>query len=380
MTWVTLAAGLAVLTVGAEALVRGAARLAGTLGIPPLIVGLTVVAFGTSAPELVVSLHATLAGRPDVALGNVVGSNNFNVLVILGASALVVPLRVAEQFVRFDVPVMIALSGLVLLLALDGRVGGIDGALLTTGLVLYIARAVLTSRGRSDAEPAGAAPAANRPATEPAAPAATEPAAPAATEPARGKGGVWLSLLWLAGGLAALALGSRLFVDAATELARGFGVSELVIGLTVVAAGTSLPEAATSILAAVRGERDIAVGNVVGSNIFNLLGVLGLSALLSGGGVTVSPAALRFDLPVMVAVAVVCLPIFWTGQVVARWEGALLLAYYAAYTGCLFAAASGAAWAENPGPATLAVVLLLAVAPVALSAALSVRARGRSEG
>ncbi|NNJ27196.1 calcium/sodium antiporter [Alienimonas chondri] len=349
MAWAILAVALAVLTVGADLLVRGAARLAAAWGISPLIVGLTIVACGTSAPELVVSLHSTLSGQPDVALGNVVGSNIFNVLAILGASALIVPLRVADQFVRFDVPVMIALTAATLVLALDGRIGRIEGAALSLGLVGYLARAVWMSR-RS----------------------------PAGTDedlavPGPPRGSVAWSCLSVAAGLTLLVLGSRWFVSAAVDLARDFGVSELTIGLTVVAAGTSLPEAAASALAALRGERDIAVGNVVGSNIFNLLGVLGLSAALSGGGVAVSEAALRFDLPVMLGVAVVCLPICWTGQVVARWEGGLLLAYYVIYTGVLLVAATDPG--RIAGPATLWGVAALTALPLLFAAVHAFRSR-----
>jgi cation:H+ antiporter len=303
--------GLILLIAGAEALVRGASRLAATVGLSPLVIGLTVVAFGTSAPELAVSVGASLAGRTDIAVGNVVGSNIFNVLFILGLSALIAPLTVARQLVRLDVPLVIVISGLVLLLGLDGRIGRLEGALLFAGLLGYLA--FLLRAGQGDA-PAGDRAAARR---------------------------AWpLDALLVVAGLAMLILGSRWLVAGATQLAAQFGVSELVIGLTVVAAGTSLPEVVTSVVASLRGERDIAVGNVVGSNLFNLLGVLGLSAVAAPDGLLVSPAARHFDLPIMLVAAFACLPIFFTGYRIARWEGALFLGYYAAYTVYLLLAAT----------------------------------------
>ncbi|WP_182869395.1 calcium/sodium antiporter [Stieleria mannarensis] len=317
----TLVLGLVVLTIGAELLVRSASKLAVAAGISPLVVGLTVVAIGTSAPELVVSVQSTWRGQPDVAMGNVVGSNIFNVLLILGISALIIPLRVSQQLIRFDVPLMIGLSALVWGFAWDGRLGRIDGALLVTGLVGYLTLAVWKSRKEQAAVNA-------------------EYESEYGATSTISIGGMVLNLLLLVVGLALLVLGARWFVDAAIVLARQLGMSELVIGLTIVAAGTSLPEVATSILAAIRGERDIAVGNVVGSNLFNIMGVLGLSGLVSAQGVTVTDTALQLDIPVMVAVAFACLPIFFTGHLIARWEGVLFLAYYGAYTAYLVTAAT----------------------------------------
>jgi cation:H+ antiporter len=305
MHLLALAAGLLLMIGGAELLVRGASRLAAGAGISPLVIGLTVVAFGTSAPEMAVSVISAVNGQPDLSLGNVLGSNLFNVLFILGFSALIAPLVVSAQLVRFDVPFMIAVSFLTLILGWDGLIGRIDGMLLLAGLVLY--NLVLMRKGRE------------------------EPKSNSAARPPSG------ALLWfvnpmlVVGGLGLLVLGSRWLVEGAVGMARYFGVSELTIGLTFVAAGTSLPEAATSVVAAFRGQRDIAVGNVVGSNIFNILAVLGLSSSISGG-IPVPDAAMGFDIPLMIAVAVACLPIFFTGHVIARWEGALFLGYYAAYT------------------------------------------------
>jgi cation:H+ antiporter len=303
-------AGLVALVVGAEGLVRGASRLALSFGLSPLVVGLTVVAFGTSAPELTVSVGAALSGQTGLALGNVVGSNVFNVLGILGLSALITPLAVGQQLIRQEVPVMIAAAVLVMLLAIDGRLGPGDGATLTVLMVVYTT--FLVVQGRRG--------------TPVAAPDPTDAAA------ATGAGGRLRPALMLAAGLVLLVVGADTMVDAAVSIARRVGLGEVVIGLTIVAVGTSLPEVAASLVAAARGERDIAVGNVVGSCLFNLLGVLGATARAAGaGGVDVPPAVLRFDLWVMLAALTACLPIFFTGREVARWEGALFVGYYAAY-------------------------------------------------
>jgi cation:H+ antiporter len=302
-----LAVGLVLLVLGAEALVRGASRLAAALGIAPLIIGLTVVAFGTSAPEVAVSIGAAASGRGDIALGNVIGSNIFNILLILGVSAAVAPLVVSTQLVRLDVPIMVGVSAIVLLLALDGRISRLDGVLLLAGIGAYTG--YLIRAARRGQQP----------------PVAAEDELP---EPGRLPGNLALILA----GLVLLVLGSRWLVDGAADIAAALGVSELVIGLTIVAAGTSLPEIATSITATLRGQRDIAVGNVVGSNIFNLLLVLGAAGLVAPHGVAVPDGVLGFDLPVMLAVAVACLPIFLTGYRIRRREGFLFLGYYVAYT------------------------------------------------
>ncbi|MCG6897665.1 MAG: calcium/sodium antiporter [Thiocapsa sp.] len=313
MNLLLLALGLVLLTAGAESLVRGASRGAARLGIPSLVVGLTVVAFGTSAPEFAVSVQSAWSGQPDIALGNVVGSNIFNVLFILGVSAVIVPLAIASQLIRIDVPLMIGASVLLLLLALDGSIGRIDGAILFSGLVLYTGFQIRQGRReQQNARDRGEPP----------------------------TGGWWADLAFIVGGLILLVWGSRLLLGSAVAIAQSLGVSELVIGLTIVAAGTSMPEVATSVVASLRGHRDIAVGNVVGSNVFNILGVLGLSAVVSPMGIGVAPQALHFDFPVMVAVAVACLPIFVTGREIARWEGGLFLAYYIAYTTYLVMAAT----------------------------------------
>nr|WP_221308268.1 calcium/sodium antiporter [Nocardiopsis mwathae] len=307
-----MAAGLGLLIAGGESLVRGAASLARTIGMSSLMVGLIVVSFATSAPELAVSTGAVVAGYPGLAVGNVVGSNIANVLLVLGVSALCVPLLVRSQIVRTDIPVMVALSVGVLLLALDGTVGPGDGVLLFAALLAYVAVSVVVAHRRRNTV-----------------------AAREDDGAARGAGSrvrrVLADALFVAVGAALLVVGARLLVTAAGDIAAALGVSDLVIGLTVVAVGTSLPELVTCVVAVVRGERDIAVGNIVGSNVFNIGFVLGVTAIVAPQGVSVEPSAIRFDLPIMIAVALVLLPVAFTGSVVTRWEGALLVAFYAAY-------------------------------------------------
>lgn len=311
-----LVGGLVALIAGARLLVSGASRLALAVGVSPLVVGLTVVSIGTSAPELAVSVQSARSGQGDIAIGNVVGSNLFNVLFVLGASALITPLVVSRQVIRQEVPIMIGVSLLLVACALDGTLDPIEGALFVTGLGVYTA--FLAWQGRREGE-AGAQQ-------------TTLPVPP----PARPwRNGITAQAGLIVVGLLLLVIGSNWLVDGAVALAVRMGVSELVIGLTIVAIGTSLPEVATSVMAAVRGERDIAVGNVVGSNIFNILGVLGVAALVAPANLSVAPSVTSFDLPAMTAVAVACLPVFLTGGSIARWEGALFLLYYAAYTAFL---------------------------------------------
>jgi cation:H+ antiporter len=315
-------AGLLTLVVGAELLVRGASKLALSFGISPLVVGLTIVAFGTSAPEVAVSVGAVLDGRTDIAIGNVVGSNIFNVLFILGLSALIVPLVVNIQLIRQEVPIMVGASVLLLALGMDGVLNWMDGAILFGLMIAYTVFLVVQSRRETKA-------AQDEYAQE------VQPAAQ----------GAWdsqlpIQLLLIAAGLVGLVLGSDWLVTASIAFAKAMGVSDLVIGLTIVAAGTSMPEVATSITAAIKGERDIAVGNVVGSNTFNILGCLGVSGLVSGeAGLAMSQALMNFDIWVMLAVALACLPVFMTGREIARWEGGVFLVYYGAYVMYLVLAA-----------------------------------------
>lgn len=312
MVYFLFVAGIVLLIVGAEALVRGASRLAGALGIAPLVIGLTVVAFGTSSPEFAVSIKAVLSAQESIAVGNIIGSNIFNVLLILGVSSLVAPLTVSGQLIRFDVPLMIGLSVVVLLLGLDLDYGRVDGVVLFGGLIVYSVFIIRQSRRTNYDVRAEIGEEYSQ-----------------ADDSARS----WMrNATYVVLGLGLLIVGSRWLVDSAVAIATTMGVSDLVIGLTIIAAGTSLPEVVTSVIASLRGERDIAVGNVVGSNLFNLMGVLGLAGIIAPGGIAISPAVITFDLPVMIAVAFACLPIFFTGGEISRWEGAILLAYYAAYT------------------------------------------------
>ena len=321
MTLVWFAVGLGLLVIGAELLVRGASKLAAAAGISPLGVGLTVVAFGTSAPELAVSLGSAFKGQADIAIGNVVGSNIFNVLFILGISALIVPLVVNVQLIRVDVPLMIGASVLMWVLSLDGSLNRVDGLILFAGIVAYMIMAVRAGRKESKAEEQSAG-------------------APGQTKDAVGGKAMAVDVGLIVIGLALLVLGANRFVGSAVELAQAMGLSEVVIGLTIVAAGTSTPEVAASIMASIKGQRDIAVGNVVGSNLFNILGILGITAIASPASIEVKDAVLAVDIPIMTAVALACLPIFFTGHVIARWEGAVFLLYYIAYTAYLILAAT----------------------------------------
>jgi cation:H+ antiporter len=322
VTGVLFALGLVGLIAGAELLVRGASRLALAFGISPLVIGLTVVAFGTSSPEIAVAVGAAVNGKADLAVGNVVGSNIFNVLFILGVAALITPLAVAQQLIRQEVPLMIGISLLLVVFALDGVVGRAEAGVLLAGLFAYTFFLVRQSRAETSAE------------------VKEEYDAEFSGRRQAGRGSTLVNVGLVVAGLVLLVVGADWLVDGAVAFARHFGISEAVIGLTIVAAGTSLPEVASSIVAAVRGERDIAVGNVIGSNIVNILGCLGLAGLAASTPLTVAPGIAAFDLPVMLAVAVACLPIFLTGGAVARWEGGLFLAYYCAYTGYLILAAT----------------------------------------
>jgi cation:H+ antiporter len=314
--------GLVLLVLGANALVRGASKLALSFGISPLVVGLTIVAFGTSAPEMAVSVGAVLDGRNDIAIGNVVGSNIFNVLFILGISALITPLIVNMQLIRQEVPIMLGASLLLLAFGLDGSISMLEGGLLFGLMIVYTVFLIVQSRRETAAAQEDY----------------VRENVPAAA-------GEWdaklpMQLLLIVVGLAALVGGSEFLVEASVNFAKAMGVSDVVIGLTIVAAGTSMPEVAASITAAFKGERDIAVGNVVGSNTFNILGCVGLSALVSGsGGLGMAASVMSFDIWVMLAVALACLPVFMSGREIARWEGGVFLGYYVAYVAYLILAA-----------------------------------------
>jgi cation:H+ antiporter len=344
MNLLLFALGLASLVAGASLLVRGASKLALSFGISPLVVGLTIVAFGTSAPEVAVSVGAVLDGKTDLAIGNAVGSNIFNVLFILGVSALIAPLVVNVQLIRQEVPIMIGASLLLLVLGMDHRLGLGDACLLVGLLIAYNVYLVRQSRRQTMqaqaeyAEDFGAA------------------------QVSAWDSRVPVQLLLIIVGLVGLVLGSEWLVTASVNFAKAMGVSDLVIGLTIVAAGTSLPEVATSIAAALKGERDIAVGNVIGSNTFNILGCLGLAGLASGTqGLTMPPAVLAFDIWVMLAVALACLPVLITGREIARWEGGVFLLYYLCYVAYLVLAAQKHAALEPFSTAMMSFVIPITV-------------------
>ncbi|MEN9469238.1 MAG: hypothetical protein RL630_971 [Verrucomicrobiota bacterium] len=304
--WLWIIASLVLLYFGAEGLVRGSSSLALRLGLTPLVVGLTVVAMGTSMPEVMVSVKAALAGRGDLAVGNVVGSNIFNIGIILGLTALLSPMKVQFQLIKIDLPIMVVVSLGMLALLWDGAVGRLAGAVLFGGLIIYIAGNIWLARRTATKE---------------------VEAEYAEGVPAR-SGSVLMDGLFILGGLGILVLGARLLTDNSVALARSFGVSEAVIGLTIVAAGTSVPELAASIVAAMKKEPDIALGNVIGSNIFNMLGILGIASMVTP---ITAPDIRHFDLWMMVAFAAALVPMLWTGLRVSRAEGATLFAAYCGY-------------------------------------------------
>lgn len=305
-------AGLVVLVAGAELLVRGSARLAALLGISPLVIGLTIVAFGTSSPELAVSVKSALAGQADISIGNVVGSNIFNIVFILGASALIRPIKIAQQLVRLDAPIMVGVSILAFVLALDGSLNRLDGVILFTLLITYVVFLIRKSKSEG-------------------AEVENEYAEEFASKEQPGAASIVKNLMFTAVGLGLLVFGSDLLVESAVTIAATLGVSELVIGLTIVAAGTSMPEVATSIVAAYKGEGDIAAGNVVGSNIFNVLGVLGVAGIVAPQSIAIADHVLVFDLPVAIFAALITVPVFFVGNTVSRSDAVLFLTYFFAY-------------------------------------------------
>jgi cation:H+ antiporter len=349
--------GLGALVAGAEALVRGASKIAMSLGISPLVVGLTIVAMGTSSPEVAVSVGAALSGNTDIAVGNVVGSNVFNVLFILGVSALITPLVVHSQIIRQEVPIMIGASVVLAVMVIDGSLSRMEAAMLLVLLVGYMVFLVRQSRAETAEirdEYAGAVQ----------------------------RNGAWDShwaaqALLIAAGLGLLVLGSEWLVNAAVAFARALGVSDLIIGLTIIAAGTSMPEVATSIMAAVRGERDIAVGNVIGSNTFNILGCLGLSGVVSANGLGMSSAVLNFDLWVMLAVAFACLPAFMLRNEIGRRRGLMFLAFYVAYVAYLILGAQ-----DHDALDEFSAVMLSFVLPITIVTlvAMVIRGQGAPDG
>jgi cation:H+ antiporter len=311
MTIMMFLLGLVALVFGAELLVRGASKLATTFGVSPLVVGLTVVAFGTSAPEVAVSVNAALSGNTDLAVGNVVGSNIFNVLFILGLSALITPLIVHAQIIRQEIPILVGACLLLFILSLDGKISFTESLLLLGTLVAYTVFLIIQSRKETRE--------------------VQEEYAKENKSKNKWDAPIYVQIILILVGLYLLVQGSEWLVDSAVIFARMMGVSDIIIGLTIVAAGTSMPEVATSIMAAVKGERDIAVGNVIGSNTFNILGCLGVTGLVAPMGLIVPASVLNFDLWVMLAVCFACIPVFISGREIARWEGGIFIGYYIAY-------------------------------------------------
>ena len=310
-----LCAGLALLAAGSELLVRAATRLAASLGVSPMMLGLTVVAIGTSMPELAVGLTAANQGSGNLAVGNIAGTNVFNILVILGISALLKPLALHLRVLKLDLPVMVVAAVMMGLLAWDGRLTRLDGALLFGLAIAYTVVLVRVARGESrrvraefremfggDGEHGAAA---------------------LRTRTLHG------ALLVV--GIGLTLLGAQWLVEGATGIARAFGIPESVIGLTIVAVGTSAPELATTILSTLKGDRDVAVGNLLGSSIYNIFVILGLTCLAATQALEVERQLLLVDIPLMAGVALLCVPVFFTGQRVGRAEGALFIGIYAAY-------------------------------------------------
>ena len=314
ITIIYFVVGLILLIGGAELFVRGSSRLAARTGVSPLIIGLTVVSFGTSAPELAISLQSGLAGQTDLLIGNIVGSNIFNVLFILGISALITPLVVDQKLVRQDVPLMIGFSFLLWAVCVDTVISKYEAVIFVVFLIAYLGFLIYQGRRETNQKVKQEY--------------ESEFGEPESSVPQHWFIHATLVLV----GLALLILGARWLVSSAVEIALYMGVSSVIIGLTIVSAGTSLPEVATSVIAGLKGERDIAVGNVVGSNIFNILGILGVSGVVLSDPIAVPASVLAFDIPVMVAVSIACLPIFFTGYTIARWEGFVFLGYYISYT------------------------------------------------
>lgn len=352
--------GLVGLIIGGDLLVRGASKLAAAARISPLVIGITVVSFGTSAPELAVTVQAAIAGSPELAVGNVVGSNIANVLLILGAAALIAPLAVQSRIVKVDLPMIFGAALAFWLMALDGVISWVDGAILFAALLVYLVWSIKQGSGEQEEVQQQFSDAAEQKSKQP-------------------KGGKTMRLakqgLLLVGGLVILVISAQGMVAGSTEIARHFGVSDLVIGLTVVAIGTSLPELVASVVASWRGQGDIAVGNVVGSNLFNILAVLGIGAMVAPDGIPVPRDALYLDIPIMIAVTFACLPVFFTGCRINRAEGAVLLGYFIAYTTYVVMGATDASYTRSFEIAMLGFVIPITLLGIGYSVYQSMRVR-----
>jgi cation:H+ antiporter len=300
-----LVLGLILLFIGAEGLIRGSSALALKIGITPLVVGLTVVAFGTSSPELVVSLKAAFIGNSSISLGNVVGSNVANIALILGISSLIRPLDVHANVIRREIPIMIGITILLILLLIDGELNLADGLILALGFIIYIVSNIIVARKEKNTEVENEF-----------------------KEGLKTRLGVPVSIIFIAGGLSFMILGANLFVTSSISIAKAIGVSDAIIGLTIVAIGTSMPELITSIVASYKNESDIAIGNVVGSNIFNILGILGITVLI----ISVNAEGIDFiDYGVMLFASLILLPLSKTGFMISRLEGIFLVVGYIIY-------------------------------------------------
>ncbi len=315
-----LAVGLAMLLAGGELVVRSASAIARILGMSKLLVGLTVVAFGTSAPELAICIDAVWKGKSDIAVGNIIGSNIANVLLILGLTATIFPIVIQKRVIHREIPIMIGVSILFLVLAIDGVLHPTDGLVLLAGMAVFVVWQIRAEKKAKDAERA----------------AGNNETESAADDPTRaGSPSIWLNIAILVAGVACLWFGAAWLVEGASKIAMGLGVSKLVIGLTVVAIGSSAPEIVTSLLAAKHGHPELAVGNVIGSNIANLLLVAGAASAFSTR-ITVPEEAFQFDIPIMLASSIACLPVFATSYRIDRWKGILFLLCFATFNLVLF--------------------------------------------
>lgn len=314
--------GLVIVVLGAEMLLRGATRIASMLGVSPIIIGLTVVSVGTSAPELAVGLTAAHEGRGPLAVGNIAGTNIVNILLILGLSAAIRPLPTRSLSVRLDVPVMIATAGVLFIMALDGVLDRTEGLGLLLAAIVYTVALVMLSRQEDSS-------------TRLEFRDALAGQAPPSRHITGGGAWVWNAVLLVAG-MALAVLGAELLVAGAVELAKAYGVSDAFIGLTIVAIGTSAPELVTTLISTARNDRDVAIGNLIGSSIYNVLVILGLTMLAApASGVDVSAEVLWIDLPLAALVAIVCLPVFRSDRMVSRREGVGFVLAYVAYLGSL---------------------------------------------
>jgi cation:H+ antiporter len=349
-TLILFALGFFLLVQGAESLVRGASKLAIAIGLSPLVIGLTIVAYGTSAPELSVSLTSIFNDQANLAIGNAIGSNITNILLILGICAVIAPLAVLRQVIRIDIPVMILTTGVLLPMSLDGQLNRIDGAILSAIALVYTLSTATRSSDSSATSEANP--------IEPNETADAERLGDDSPKP-QSLGAIAICFGQISLGTGMLVLGSDWLVKGAVAIATAFGVDESIIGLSVIAIGTSLPELAASVVATIDGERDIAIGNIIGSNICNVVIVLGLPALVTSHAISVTSDAMWINIPFALAVEVACLSIAFTGYVISRWEGFLFLFYYIAYVTYLFLKVS-----HSSALSLFDMVMLKAVIPI----------------